>query len=114
MRINCISADDFSKLCYCVFLFGMVLSAVFAYTRGKPLRSLVDYLSSHAEDGYIEGDEYDYIRKYIMKLSNDSALTKEQLLDKMFAKLLFTGLNQKEKEVFSKLADWCFLNHAVY
>ena len=87
------------------FLFGIIFSIFLGYTRGKPLMNLMNYLLTNSEDPYAAGSEYDYIRNHIIKLSDERVLTNEQLLDKMFAKLLFVGLSQKEAAEFLKLSD---------
>lgn len=88
------------------FSLGVVLSLVFAYRNGKPLKNLIKFLS--VNDDYPVENEYDYIRNYITRLSDSNTLTKTQMLDNMLVRLLFTGLTDKEGKEFEKISGGVF------
>lgn len=82
-------------------VLGLGLSLAFAYRNERPMKKLIKSLS--ADEAYPDENEYEYIQNYIMGLSSSQEQFRENMLDNMLLKLLFTGLEKTEKEELHRI-----------
>jgi len=84
-------------------LIGFIFSTMFAYKQGRPIERIIGYLSMISGKKYNFDNEYHYIETAIKELNDQNTQNNEMLLDKLFVKLILTGLNPKEVELFFKI-----------
>mgnify|MGYP000666079351 FL=1 len=84
-------------------LIGFIFSTMFAYKQGRPIERMIGYLSMISGKKYNFDNEYHYIETAIKELNDQNTQNNEMLLDKLFVKLILTGLNPKEVELFFKI-----------